>query len=302
MNGRQSKNGGFTLIELLIVLVIFSIVMAAAYSLFNSQQKSHTAQLAIVDMQQDLRAGMSLMERDIRLAGYDDPIGTKAGAGFTAASASQMGFTMSIFDGIDDDGDKLVDEWDEAGNAVFDGRDNDGDGTWDGYSEETWVINKGGTTRAIDQPDETVIYGFRAADDGNGDGIADAGAAPLGRTDGNGTFNVLMENVNAVAFAYAYDNDNDGFLDRDASGNVIWAVDTDGDNALDTDMAGNAINPNVNDNRIRAVQVWVLARAPSPTQGYVNSQTYTVGSNDITPGDSYLRRLLTTTVLCKNMR
>lgn len=297
MNGRQIKNEGFTLIELMLSLAVFTIVIGAAYTLFSQQQKTHYSQMAAVDMQQDLRAGMGLMMRDIRIVGYDDCIGTPAGAGFTLASASQVGLTMSIFNNFDDDGDGLTDEWDEAGSIAFDGIDNDGDGVVDGYGEETWA----GVVRAIDQSGETVIYGFRAADDADSDGIADAGAAQFGRTDGNGTFSVLMENVHAVAFAYAYDDDNDGFLDRDAGGDLIWGVDTDNDQDLDADMAGNVIDPNIDYDGIRAVQVWVLSRASRTSEGFMNSQTYTVGSTDIIPGDSFMRRLLTTTMLCKNM-
>jgi type IV pilus assembly protein PilW len=297
MNGRALKNDGFTLIEMMIAIALFSVVIGAAYTLFNSQQKTHTSQLAMVDVQQDLRAGMGLMVRDVRLAGYDECIGTTAGAGFTVASESQMAFTMSIFDNFDGDGDGLVDEWDEAGSIAMDGLDNDGDGIVDGYSEVDWA----GVSRAVDQAAESVTYGFNAADDANDDGIADAGAARFGRTDGSGVFNVLMENVHAVAFAYAFDDDDDGFIDLDAGGDVIWGVDSDNDQDLNVDISGTAINPNVSLDNIRAVQIWVLARSDREESGFLDTRTYNVGSSAITPGDLFRRRLLTATVLCKNM-
>ncbi len=293
----RTNNNGFTLIELLISLAVFTVVMGAAYSLLTSQQRTYISQMEVVDTQQDLRAGMELMVRDFRLAGYDECIGDTAGAGFAAASATRVALTMSIHDGVDGDGDGIEDEWDEAGSIAFDGIDNDGDGEVDGYSEITWAA----VAPAIDQAEETVIYGFSALDDADDDGIADAGAASFGRTDGGGIFNVLMDNIQAASFAYAFDDDRDGFLDIDAGGDVIWAMDSENDQDLDVDLDGNAVNPNVDLERIRAVRIWVLARTSGETDDFVDNLTYTVGNTDIVPGDGFRHRLLTATVLCKNM-
>ena len=297
MRSVHENNNGFTLIELMISVAIFAVVMGAAYSLLTSQSKTYTSQMAVVDTQQDLRAGMELLVRDFRLAGYDECIGDSADAGFAVASATRVTLTMSIHDGIDGDGDTIVDEWDEAGSIAFDGIDNDGDGEVDGYSELTWAA----VSPSINQAEETVIYGFSASDDADDDGIADIGAAPFGRTDGAGVFNVLMDNIRAVAFAYAFDDDLDGFLDVDAGGDVIWAVDSENDQDLNVDLGGNAVNPNIELDRIRSVRIWVLARTSRESRDFVDNQTYTVGSADIVPGDGFRHRLMTSTVLCKNM-
>ena len=72
---------GFSLIELLIAMVIASIVMGAIYSVYRSQTKTYRAQQLIVQMQQNVRAALYLLETDIRMAGYSvtDP---PAPAGF----------------------------------------------------------------------------------------------------------------------------------------------------------------------------------------------------------------------------
>ena len=93
MSGRSNK--GFTLVELLISMAVAGIVMAAIYSSYYSQQKAYVTQEQVAAMQQNLRAAMYHLERDIRMAGYD-PLGT-AGAGFVTSpsppSATRLQFT-----------------------------------------------------------------------------------------------------------------------------------------------------------------------------------------------------------------
>lgn len=91
---------GFTLIELCVVIAISSIVLAGIYASYRSQLASYVTQQTIVDMQQNARAAKYLMEREIRLAGYD-PTG-KAGASILSPlSANSITFTMDL----NEDGD-----------------------------------------------------------------------------------------------------------------------------------------------------------------------------------------------------
>jgi prepilin-type N-terminal cleavage/methylation domain-containing protein len=64
------NESGVTLIELLIVVVISALLTAAIYAAFISQQKSYAIQTGVTDMQQNARAALSLMERDLRMAGF----------------------------------------------------------------------------------------------------------------------------------------------------------------------------------------------------------------------------------------
>jgi prepilin-type N-terminal cleavage/methylation domain-containing protein len=61
---------GITLIELLIVMVIVSVLLGAIYRTFISQQHTYTVQEQVVDMQQNVRMGISQMVRDIRMGGF----------------------------------------------------------------------------------------------------------------------------------------------------------------------------------------------------------------------------------------
>jgi prepilin-type N-terminal cleavage/methylation domain-containing protein len=68
------KKNGVTLIELLIALVLSSILTAVLYRAFISQQKTHTVQDQVADMQQNVRIAMGQMTREIRMAGYGGDI------------------------------------------------------------------------------------------------------------------------------------------------------------------------------------------------------------------------------------
>jgi len=97
----KDKNKGFTLIELLIALAISSIVMAAVWQSFQSQQKNYVVQEQVSAMQQNLRAGTNLMVREARSAGYD--LTQTANAGVVAANSASFRFTLDL----NEDGDVL---------------------------------------------------------------------------------------------------------------------------------------------------------------------------------------------------
>jgi type IV pilus assembly protein PilW len=71
MPNRLSNKDGFTLIELLVAMTLGLIVMASIGSVYLTQQKSYIAQEQIAGVQQNLRAAMYYMEREIRMAGCD---------------------------------------------------------------------------------------------------------------------------------------------------------------------------------------------------------------------------------------
>lgn len=67
---------GFSIVEVMIAVSILSIVLAGLYNLFNSQVRSFEAQRDVSITQRDIRASLSLLERDIRMAGMGVPRGT----------------------------------------------------------------------------------------------------------------------------------------------------------------------------------------------------------------------------------
>jgi type IV pilus assembly protein PilW len=246
------KSKGFTLVELMVTVAISGFIIAAIYSAYISQQRTYLAQEQVAEMQQNIRAAIDMMAREIRMAGYDPT--QSAGAGITAALAGQISFTL---DNNDDD------TIDNNGN----GKDDEPDGD-------------------TGDPGEVVDFGFStvAGSDANRDGIPDTvingvpESLSLGRqTGGAGGYQPIAENIQAIEFR---------FLDKD---NVVAALPAD----------------------IRAVQISILARAEREDRDFTNTMTYTPASGvpwDLNgaalgnaPNDNFRRRLLITTVQCRNM-
>jgi type IV pilus assembly protein PilW len=69
--GISGRASGFSLVELLVAMAIGLVVLGAIYSVFTIQNKTFSKQEQIVEMQQNARAAMDMMSREIRMAGYD---------------------------------------------------------------------------------------------------------------------------------------------------------------------------------------------------------------------------------------
>lgn len=70
------RQRGFSIIEVMIAVSILTFVIAALYNLFNSQYRSFEAQRDVTITQRDIRASLSMLERDIRMAGLGVPRGS----------------------------------------------------------------------------------------------------------------------------------------------------------------------------------------------------------------------------------
>jgi type IV pilus assembly protein PilW len=85
---------GFTLVELLVAIAVSGVVLTGICSTFYSQHTSYLNQEQIVSMQQNLRAAMYMMERDIRMAGHDS--NGDAGAGILNANAASIRIAQDL--------------------------------------------------------------------------------------------------------------------------------------------------------------------------------------------------------------
>lgn len=179
----RNSSSGFTIAELMVAMAVASIMMVMIYSSYQSQVQSYTTQQELVNMNQNARAALFLLEREIRLAGAD-PTGN-AGAGIITATSSYLHFDRDITGGESD--------------SV----DNDHDGTADDPDE--WYNGTAG------DPTEEIEY--QLTNDANNDGVADGFPCGLGRqVSGAGGFALVADNIEALNFVY-----------RDAAGNVIAA-------------------------------------------------------------------------------
>ncbi len=119
------SNRGFTIVELLVATALSGIVLTGIYSSYYSQQKSYVAQGQISSMQQNLRAALYHMEREIRMAGYN-PVG-ESGAGIQTNGTDSIRVTMDITDDSGT-GDPDGDTGDAGEDITYSLSDTDGDG------------------------------------------------------------------------------------------------------------------------------------------------------------------------------
>ncbi len=114
-----TENAGFTLIEIMIALFISLFFVGMVYTHFLSQRASYQAQEQVVEMQQSLRAGITAMTQELRMAGYD-PYVTKT-VGIVTANPTDIEFTyVADDDKQNNDGDGQTDETGELATIAFD--------------------------------------------------------------------------------------------------------------------------------------------------------------------------------------
>jgi type IV pilus assembly protein PilW len=122
------KEQGFTIIELLVAMAVSLLALGAIYSTFLNQHKSYLVQEEVAAMQQNIRAAMYHMQREIRMAGCD-PTGN-ANAGIATANADFIRFTEDVWDGSDGS-DPDGDAEDPNEDITYNLDDSDGDGVDD---------------------------------------------------------------------------------------------------------------------------------------------------------------------------
>lgn len=98
--------------ELIVAVAMVGILAAAIYSTYKAQQDSYVVQEQMVEMQQNLRAALYMIERDIRMAGFN-PAGIPDLAGFVAAlpdgDGTETTDSTNMACTIDDDANGAID-------------------------------------------------------------------------------------------------------------------------------------------------------------------------------------------------
>lgn len=274
---------GFTLVELLVVVAISGLVVIGIWGAYRAQKKIMATQDVVTDIQQNVRTAVFTLTQDIRMAGYDPTL------------SGNFGITFLGFRDLNDN--NAV-----GGNSTFQfTADYDRDGVLGGNETITFSL-----------------YEF---------GAAAGTVTDLARNNGGGR-QLLAQNIQAIGLAYAYDVDNNKALDTytttGGTQQVIWAIDSDNDGNLDRRLdtngdgiinnvdgpgtglneliVGAQISPPVAMADVRAVRIWLLAAENAAEHAeHYDPNTYVVGRQIISPRDNLRRRLVETTVQCKNM-
>jgi len=285
---------GFSLIEMMTAIAISSIVLAGIYTMYFTQTKSHATQQVVVDMQQGIRMAMFLLEKEIRMAGYDP---TDSGVPqITSAQRASITVTMDITGGhtdfLDNDGDGNIDNLDL--DQDNDGVDNDLDGLVDEDDEgDETRYGDGDVADALEQ----ITYSL--SNDADGDGVADSMDCNLQRQFWDGD---SWEPNPAADIAFDIDALNFVYLDGNGTDLIDYNLNPP---QVPAGQLGN----------IRSVQITMVARGgQNPRQGlpgqemdtrvYMNQQDRPGDDWDIilpAQNDRFRRNILTTEVSCRNL-
>lgn len=92
--GLLKSQGGFSLVEILVWLALSTIVIAGFYATYQFQHRAYHEQEQTTRIQQNLRAAMYYLGREIRMAGLDP--GGEAGAGITASNSGTLSFSQDL--------------------------------------------------------------------------------------------------------------------------------------------------------------------------------------------------------------
>jgi type IV pilus assembly protein PilW len=278
---------GFTLVELLVAMVLAMIAVGGIYNAYAVQVRSHSRQKVTRTLQQNLRAAMTILQQEIRKAGYDPHYSRRFG---------------------------IVDV---RRYHLVSGNRHDGSGQPSlGY---TCDIDENGRLDSRNGGRNREHPCFKIAD------VHQNGRICLTYDNGAGR-RPVAENVHAMGLAYGVDIDGDDVLDTWKQGlNPIWAVDSDNDNRLDTHLDvnndgritpdddtdkdgritardGAPIEPPVGLDRIRAVQVWLFAQSTRTLRGHHDNRIYVVGDRIIPAApDGRVRSALHTIIACRNL-
>jgi type IV pilus assembly protein PilW len=262
---------GFTLLELVVAMAVSGIVLLGIYTSHSLQQDTLRNQSMVVDIQQNLRGALTLIQQDLLMAGYDPNNSGEFGITQITRFRDNARFE---FNGDFGDGAAA-----ENGTADINAGESIAYYLWD--FDETETDGDIDLCRDVDGNRNLMATGIEAMEvafafDNDGDGELDN---------------------NGGAVIWAIDSDGDGVLDSNLDDNADGQIDL-GDTPGGVPLA-DVVDPDA----IRAVRIWLLGRTESVvlSRQYTDQNTYVVGGRRITPDDKFQRRLLTTTIRLRNM-
>jgi len=304
MDTKSTKNNmnGFTLVELMIVVLLTGIAVIAIYRGYTAFSHSADVQEQIIEMQQNLRIGMLMLEKDLRRAGMNEEEDENAGFwGFwldgvvtidetnphdppalpdppgrlnpdPLYESSYVSFTMDL-GGVDND--KRDESW-----------NNDDPGDGDLTDDDEWITYKLVAAPVPASPPDlpwTNFFNLVKTDENNG-GDPDDASVPDVPDD-----MTIITNVDALNFVYLGDTNDDGLLE-----------DLDQDTAPDDPTAGRSFLTQSEMGLLRSVQVCLVVRTTNEDYRYTNNEEYRNLQGSLiyqAPGDNFRRR-----IFCKEIK
>lgn len=264
---------GFTLLEMMIAVATGFIVISATCIFYMNQTKTHEDHQMIVEMQQNGRAGVTVLSNELLFAGYS-PVDRVDGGVGKLAGIEEAGIHNIKFS-YDANGNGKIDKPSYNPNkeqTQYEFKSTEGKILRNGYNN--WFMD--------DVASLSFLYAYDLDD--------------LGAT--NGGYGVLEKDASKNTI-WAFDSDGGGNLDK------YYTIN---ESTGDLSNSTKALTPEIPFSRIRAVKVWVLLKSKNskktdfsdPTLGDV-PQTDGVLDYASDLDSRHAHRLYSTTVKLRNM-
>lgn len=321
---KNERESGFTLVELLIAIALGLVILGGLFQTFRTQHDTYIVQDQVAAMQQNLRAAMYLITRDLQMAGW----------------YSNFDRNNHNIDWDDQDGDNDPATNPENGRPLLFSADNNatsGDGINDGT--DMLVIVKGSEARRTLTPGESASGTSITISDYNldGDGVADL-------NNSSRKYGLLVKSDLRTADMFVVDTTSgsitnpwtlgDSYLSGDTvfrTDIIVYKIDDDATSGRPTLYRRNLGNDNgyqpvaesidnmqvryqltngtwmnsigiTNQAQVRAVEVILVGRTALPQKGFTDTETYNFANNPVpTPNDNFRRKVLSTIVKTRNV-
>ena len=321
--GLPARNmAGFTLIELLVAIALGMVILAGLFRTFKVQHDSYVLQDQVSAMQQNLRAAMHFITRDLQMAGYYTNFDRNSrqldwnDLDGDSNPANNMETGRPLIFGVNNvsaSGDNIKDNTDvivivkagseahtlgagegaSAGMITLSSRDLDGDGTAD--------LNNSAKKFGLLVKQDLSFAEFFQVNSASGD-ITPPGGLVENYTSGDTVFRtdiiiyrvddstpthpcLVRKNLGSDAAYQVIAENIDNLKFRYQLNDGTWV----------NDPAGNQA-------RVRAVEVLLVARTAYPQRGYRDTSSITFGGIAIpAPNDSYRRKTLNSIVKTRNV-
>lgn len=263
---------GFTLVELMVTVLLTAIAVISIYRGYTAFSQSADAQQQVMEMQQNLRIGMTRLAADIRRAGMNEEGEDVARfmCDEVPTNDTSIEFSMDLLGGDnvgnDDDDDGLIDEEDES-------RIGDGE---------------------IDDDGERIIYYLAAStlDPTTNDLRREVWDSTLAPPD-YGQPQTLITNVEALDFVYFDDTGAEFVPSLPTAAECPYVAGGGGELSLKGDEL----------QEVDRVEITLVVRATNEDLRYTNRETYRNLQGDplvSNPGDHFRRRVFSMSVQIRN--
>jgi type II secretory pathway component PulJ len=94
--GTSPMSAGLTLVELIVVMILSLVLVGSAFTAYLAHNKTSGEQGRVVALQQDLRAVMDIIERDVKNSGCHDPRLAAVIPAITGANSGPSSIAMNM--------------------------------------------------------------------------------------------------------------------------------------------------------------------------------------------------------------